>query len=101
VSRFRKLPAPRPRRSVEHLKSTQLLQVDDPKESKTEVAARFSADQLKHIAAVIDKIAIAYFSVIGYTSYTSQNWLLLFHAIAGFVVLEAVAVWVLKGRKDP
>jgi hypothetical protein len=73
---------------------------DDPAgKSESEVVVRFNADQLKHIASVIDKIAIAYFSVIGYTSYSSHNWLLLFHAIAGFVALEAVAVWVLKGRK--
>jgi len=98
VERPRKWPTIRSRRSVVRLKPSP--QPDDLAEKpESEVVARFNADQLKHIASVIDKIAIAYFSVIGYTSYTSQNWLLLFHAIAGFVVLEAVAVWVLKGRK--
>ena len=98
MDRPRKWPAIRSRHSVERLKSSPPPD-DLAEKSESEVVVRFNADQLKHIASVIDKIAIAYFSVIGYTSYTSHNWLLLFHAIAGFVVLEAVAVWVLKGRK--
>jgi len=83
------------------VKSSLTSPEDATVKSTSEVVVRFNADQLKHIASVIDKIAIAYFSVIGYTSYTSHNWLLLLHAIGGFVVLEAVAVWVLKGRKVP
>ncbi len=98
MNRPRNWPAIRRRRSVERSNSPPTE--DATEKSSSGVVVRFNADQLKHIASVIDKIAIAYFSVIGYTSYTSHNWLLLFHAIAGFVVLEMLAVWVLKGRKD-
>ena len=41
-------------------------------------------DQRKHLASVIDKAAIAYFAVVGYTSYTKGDWLMFVHALVAF-----------------
>ena len=60
---------------------------------------QLNADQRKHLASVVDKVAIAYFAVVGYTSYTQGNWLVFVHAIIAFAVTEAVALWVLQDRK--
>lgn len=59
-----------------------------------------NADQRKHLASVIDKAAIAYFAVVGYTSYTQGRWLMFVHAVLAFAVIEALALVVLSDRKD-
>lgn len=61
---------------------------------------RLNPDQSKHLASVIDKAAIAYFAVVGYTAYSQANWLMFAHAILAFAVIEWVALWVLSDRKD-
>lgn len=61
---------------------------------------QLNLDQRKHLASVVDKVAIAYFAVIGYTSYTQGNWLVFVHAILAFAVIEWLALWVLSDRKD-
>lgn len=62
---------------------------------------QLNQDQRKHLASVVDKVAIAYFAVVGYTSYTQGNWLVFVHAVLGFTVIEAGALWLLGTRKDP
>jgi TRAP-type C4-dicarboxylate transport system permease small subunit len=61
---------------------------------------RLNLDQRKHLASVVDKVAIAYFAVIGYTSYTQGNWLVFVHALVAFAGIEWFALWVLSDRKD-
>ena len=53
---------------------------------------RLNYDQRKHLTAVIDKAAIAYFAVVGYTSYTKGDWLMFVHALVAFAVIEAGAL---------
>lgn len=57
---------------------------------------RLNKEQRKHAAGVIDKAAIAYFAVVGYTAYSASNWLLFFHAVVLFTVLEFGAIWMLR-----
>lgn len=61
---------------------------------------QLNLDQRKHLASVIDKVAIAYFAVVGYTSYTKGDWLMFVHAIAAFAVIEVIGLLVLQDRKD-
>lgn len=60
---------------------------------------QLNQDQCKHLASVVDKVAIAYFAVIGYTAFMQSNWLVLVHAVPAFVIIEAGALWVLRDRK--
>jgi hypothetical protein len=60
---------------------------------------QLNEDQRKHLASVADKVAIAYFAVVGYTAYTQGNWLVLVHAIPAFATIEAFALWILRDRK--
>lgn len=64
------------------------------------VTDHLSMDQRKHIASVIDKVAIAYFAVFGYTAYSSKDWILTAHALVMFLVIEAAAVRVLKEHRN-
>lgn len=61
---------------------------------------RLNPDQSKHLASVIDKVAIAYFAVVGYTAYVKGDWLMFGHSVVAFGVIEALALLVLSGRKD-
>ncbi len=61
---------------------------------------RLNPDQSKHLASVIDKAAIAYFAVVGYTAYAKSDWMMFVHAIVAFLVIEAFALLVLSGRKE-
>lgn len=58
-------------------------------------------DQRKHLASVIDKAAIAYFAVVGYTSFTKGDWLMFVHALVAFAGIEAVALLALRSEKAP
>ena len=71
---------------------------DDP--AQRPARSFLNKDQRKHIASVIDKIGIAYFAAVGYTAYTSKDWLLTAHALVVFAVIEAVAVRALKEPRD-
>jgi hypothetical protein len=62
---------------------------------------RLNYDQRKHLTSVIDKAAIAYFAVVGYTSYTKGDWLMFLHALVAFAVIEAGALWVLRSQEAP
>lgn len=61
---------------------------------------RLNFDQCKHVASVVDKLGIAYFAAVGYTSYTQENWLLLVHAVLGFCAIQAVAVLMLTHKEN-
>lgn len=63
------------------------------------MSVRLNQDQSKHLASVLDKAAIAYFAVIGYTSYTSGNWLVFVHAIVIFAIIELLALYVLRDKE--
>jgi uncharacterized membrane protein len=60
---------------------------------------QLNQDQRKHLASVVDKVAIAYFAVVGYTAYTQGNWLVVVHAVPAFAVIEGLALWVLRDHK--
>ncbi|MBQ0946325.1 hypothetical protein KAK07_23500 [Ideonella sp. 4Y16] len=61
---------------------------------------KLNPEQRKHVAGVIDKAAIAYFAVVGYTAWSAGQYLVFAHAILAFVVFEALAVWILKEPED-
>lgn len=62
---------------------------------------RLNTDQYKHLASLVDKVAIAYFAVIGYTSWAKGEFLVVAHAIPMFLALEALALYFLKSPKEP
>jgi hypothetical protein len=49
---------------------------------------RLNSDQRKHIAALSDKVAIAYFAVVGYTAWTKGEYLLAVHTVPMFICLQ-------------
>ena len=59
---------------------------------------RLNSEQRKHLTGVIDKVAIAYFAVVGYTAYTSNNWAMFAHAVVVFALIEALAIFVLRDK---
>jgi K+-transporting ATPase A subunit len=61
----------------------------------------FNLDQAKHLAGVLDKVAIAYFAVVGYTSYSQRDWLVFVHAVLAFAVIESLALWALSSGAKP
>ena len=59
----------------------------------------FNLEQKKHLAALIDKLALAYFAAVGVSAWLKDDLLMALHAVVFFVIMEIGAVWVL-GDKD-
>lgn len=59
-----------------------------------------NTDQRKHIASLLDKVSIAYFAVVGYTSWTNGEYLLAVHTVPTFVCLQVVALFFLKKESN-
>lgn len=59
-----------------------------------------NTDQRKHIASLLDKVSIAYFAVVGYTSWTKGEYLLAVHTVPTFVCLQGFALFFLKKEPD-
>ena len=49
---------------------------------------------------MLDKAAIAYFAVVGYTAYTGTDWLMFRFAAAVFAELELLALMVLGDKES-
>lgn len=56
-------------------------------------------EQRKHLASLLDKVAIGLFAVFGYTAWKESDVIVLVLSIVLFTFLEAAAIRILKEKQ--
>lgn len=61
---------------------------------------QLNKEQRKYLAGVIEKASIAYFAVFGYTWLSKGDWIIVFHSVVLFAVLQVPSLVLLADPKE-
>ncbi len=56
--------------------------------------------QKAHLASLVDKISLGYFAAVGVVAWLNTDYLCALHAVALLAIMEAYAVYLVKGDDD-
>jgi hypothetical protein len=56
--------------------------------------------QKAHLANLVDKISLGYFAAVGGVAWLNTDYLFALHAVVLFAIMQAYAVYLLKGDDD-